>query len=469
MNITPNFYNSPISKNIFRQHSGIEISEENIDTIRFVRSILRTQEGKINNNIINELFDGLLKLNNNLYIEYYGHPSTMIVNNTSIVIASQIFEREYSLNRDKYENVNTYANYFKTKKTHSDKITWLGSPSIVYSYKNRKILKNFLNQHLVINLFFWITSFNSTTCIKDFSQERSVFYCDKYEHLKRYCSDAKKYKIHNTYVDWKHNFTLNESKFITNFETAINRVNEEDNSLRLFNDVINKDKKFYQRYNEVFTLFFPWDVEGIEIGNIPKTELQNFVNEYNVKKIDMINDFQSILSDTNKITAMNKLIKIILSNNGTKIQKHLESENLSYTFFLLTKYILLANCDIVKSIKKNYIIDESDLELINNMIIKIIEILHLPLKFFEYRLNGDEFTFQLVEVELNTRESDFVLFEQEKNNITNITHVYKSDKQLKNKYNVASRSVLANGTFGNITSKKKSKKASKITIKNYKN
>jgi hypothetical protein len=417
--------------NVFRQQSGIEISEENIDKVRFVRCILRNKEGKINTNIINELFDGLFKWGET-YIEYYGHPSTMIIDNTSVVITSQIFEREYSLNQSKYESVNTYEDYFQTKKTHSNKITWLGSPSIIYSYKNRLTLKKFLNENLVINLFFWITSFNSSTCIRDFTRETSgISYCDKYAELKKYCADTLKYRIHKTYFEWINNFTLNESKFITDFESAVERIHLEDEALKVFNNTIINNKKYYQRYNEVFTLFFPWDVEGIEIGTIPKGELTAFVDEYITKRTVMIRDFESILSDDNKITTMNNLTQIILLNDGNEIQKYLNNENLSYTFFLLTKYILLSNCDIVELINTNYKINVDHLSSINQLISVIISILSQPLKFFEYKLNDDDFTFQLVEVELNNdRHSEFVLFEQEKNETTNITHVYKSNKKL---------------------------------------
>jgi hypothetical protein len=289
-----------------------------------------------------------------------------------------------------------------------------------------------LNENLVINLFFWITSFNSSTCIRDFTRETSgISYCDKYAELKKYCADTLKYRIHKTYFEWINNFTLNESKFITDFESAVERIHLEDEALKVFNNTIINNKKYYQRYNEVFTLFFPWDVEGIEIGTIPKGELTAFVDEYITKRTVMIRDFESILSDDNKITTMNNLTQIILLNDGNEIQKYLNNENLSYTFFLLTKYILLSNCDIVELINTNYKINVDHLSSINQLISVIISILSQPLKFFEYKLNDDDFTFQLVEVELNNdRHSEFVLFEQEKNETTNITHVYKSNKKL---------------------------------------
>ena len=103
------------STKIFRLESGIFIDPNIEDKYKFVRSIVISDDGNLNYlDTINEIFYGLKKFDDNT-IEYFGYPSTIVVDNASVVIASQIYEPAYSENKDKYKNIKNYSGYYKRR------------------------------------------------------------------------------------------------------------------------------------------------------------------------------------------------------------------------------------------------------------------------------------------------------------------------------------------------------------------
>ena len=406
----------------------------------FIRSILMTPMGTVNENFISELFNGLLELEEDNIIEYYAHPSTIILNNSNVIIASQIFEREYTNKQQFYNNILFFNQYYTIRNSlltnsSSRNLTWLGSPSLVYSYKNRIILKKYFQENPAINMFFWPTSFNSSKCIRDFNNNNE--YCDKYTELKNFCKKSI-YQQHNTYLDLSqgHTTTRTPYNFITNFQDAIQRIISEEEEIYRYNQ-INKTK-YYQRYNETFTYFFPWDVIGFEIGNINTSTLIPLLDLFIRHRINAIDNLLNIIKYKFLIAKINLMISIILMKDGSLIKLFLEENNFSYTFFLLSKYILLSKCGS----SLNRYLENDEIQNIKHLITDIIHILRTPLILYEYKLLWQTNKFILQEIgrysnenvlsgRLN-RNSQFTLFEQIQDKKTKITHVYKSSLQLMN-------------------------------------
>jgi hypothetical protein len=117
----------------------------------------------------------------------------------------------------------------------------------------------------------------------------------------------------------------------------------------------------------------------------------------------------------------------------------LETHNLSYTYFLLAKYIGLAECDFLAH-NQTYYLTIKDKHRIVSLIDDIIEIMRRDLNIYEYQLQEtNKFkmtitdTYPLNGGVINNRTTPFVLFEQKKENPLEkftLTHVFKADKQL---------------------------------------
>jgi len=118
---------------------------------------------------------------------------------------------------------------------------------MVFNYKNRNRIKQYLNNNTVINLFFWITSFNSSRCIYNFSKEQGS-YCDKYKDLKKYCN-TQEYQAHDTFLSYKERkegsqgTRSGDNKFLTNFSDVIVRIREEDKAIDEYNTTHNDEGK----------------------------------------------------------------------------------------------------------------------------------------------------------------------------------------------------------------------------------
>jgi hypothetical protein len=462
------------SEKLLRQKSGIDVDPESIQDYIIIRSILMDNDNnvKLEQTLI-EIFKGLNSF------EIFGHPSAILLkNNASIVMPSQIYDRNYSMHKNHYQDITTFDNYFKARKVFHEinpdikAITWLGAPSIVFTYKNRNILKEHLNNNPVINLFFWITSFNSSKCIIDYSNEardKKIPYCNKYEEIKKFCKNKDEYQIHKTY----YNNYINtkepiRDKYITDFDTAINAILVEEDAIKKYNEE-NKTNEF-QRYNELFTYFFPWDIDGIERGGISNEKLQQLLVQINVQRLNIILDLEKIKIDSNFIGNINSIIILILKQNYKDVKKFLEINFFSYTYFLLAKYIALAQCDVIEGKQKYLKLKKNDSNRITLLINSIIEIMSLDLNIYEYELDNDTNKFKTTITDtfplinnnktINNRVSPFILFEQIEED--HLTHVFRANQQLSENVN---ENVNTNG--GKKKEHKKKENIKKENIKMY--
>ena len=307
----------------------------------------------------------------------------------------------------------------------------------MYSYNNRNNLKKFFNNNPAIYLFFWPTSFNSTTCITKFgniekgkAENNITPYCNKYEALKQFCKGYS-YQSHNMYSNYtQQSKDYNQSKFVTNFRDAITIISEEQAAIKNYNTENNKN--YFQRYNETFTYFFPWDIDGIEIGNASEHDLLELFQQISEKRQEMVVELNNLTNDSSLIENINSIIELILKQNPKHTKDFIDNNYESnYTIFLISKYILLSKCGLNITVYK---LDENDLNNIKEFISEIIKILNEPLKIFEYTINGnDNFDIKEKGTYKNVilkRESKFTLFEQKLDEKTKITNVSISDKQL---------------------------------------
>jgi hypothetical protein len=119
---------------------------------------------------IGEIFTGFKVITPEHVREWPGMASALVVEGTRTIMASQMYDP--SFNPNDYTGVTTYSEYYsKRKEIGGSRITWLGAPAIVYTYKNRARLSQFLSSSLVLNLMFWITSFSSAKCFDDYGEE----------------------------------------------------------------------------------------------------------------------------------------------------------------------------------------------------------------------------------------------------------------------------------------------------------
>ena len=122
---------------IYRDQKGIYEDVPHDKNYNIIRSMTMDENGKIDDNkFISEIFTGFSSTNK----EYIGYASTLLLPGHKVVMASQIYEKSFVAGN--FEGITTYKDYFRERKKHeTSRITWLGAPSIVFSYKNRKTFK----------------------------------------------------------------------------------------------------------------------------------------------------------------------------------------------------------------------------------------------------------------------------------------------------------------------------------------
>jgi len=437
---------------IYRDQKGIYEDVPHDKNYNIIRSMTMDENGKIDDNkFISEIFTGFSSTNK----EYIGYASTLLLPGHKVVMASQIYEKSFVSGN--FEGITTYKDYFRERQKYEmSRITWLGAPSIVFSYKNRKTLTPFLNGSPIINIMFWITSFTSADCFKEFTSEREstrktisasrdkvTLYCDRYEDIKAKCREYQKF---NTYKSYYENLKIPEKKnkvlqepFFTTIDSAITRIEEEEKYLNDFNK--DNSTTFYQRYNEILSYIYPWDIEGIEIGNLDESELLRIIKLLENGRAKTLTELEDNFKDPKIISKINLIITIMLHNANyvVQIKKEILRNKINSTLFLLTKMLILSECNLItKSEVKDFEIDESEkpkiLDLINN--IKIM--MEKPLDLYEYRKDiphGGGFTLKKTgQYTLDTttidRKSPFVLFEQNQDETTKLGHIVESKIQL---------------------------------------
>ena len=174
----------------------------------------------------------------------------------------------------------------------------------------------------------------------------------------------------------------------------ITDISNEQDSL----DTLRPDTNF-QRYNELFSNFYPWDIDGIEIGGgleMDKTELTKLINLILEKRKYLNEYYEKLLIQTEDLQIPNYLIDLLinnykyLENKLMEFIKHNKNSNDYDTIeeckalYLLSKYIMECNCNSsIKDLKEEDII---------NIIKKIIIVLKNPIKIYEYnKLDSDNY------------------------------------------------------------------------------
>ena len=486
-----------IKPSLFRQYSGINTNALENSNYKLVRALTMTISGEIFiDKFISEIFKGFSITPNQPIREWIALSSTLILDDKNVTIASQVYDRGFDTTT--FKDVNTYKEYFehRAKQPKIERITWLGAPAIVFSYKNRNKLAKFLYGSSVINLMFWITSFSSTDCFNKFNETRekstkflrgtlrdaiqdvehgitrqkspqetpehyaSTLYCDRYETIKNHCNNEV-WQKNNTYKNFYENTgkRVEVGKFLTNFDACIKRVEDEERYLEKYNtDYRENKKKYVQRYNEMYSYIYPWDIEGIEVGAIDKKGLTYIKTILEKQRKQVIIELEDILKNFEEsVEMMNTIIDIIISNPdyateiyNNIIQSEKNDHKMTFTLFLLTKLILLSRCNIAEIFeKKSFRFPNEINENIKGLVSAIIKIMNEPLKIFEYTYNESK-GFEMKTLSSLERKSDFVLFEFTTHPETNILNTYKSDKQLIGTISIPSHKSVFNRILSKI-------------------
>jgi len=248
-----------------------------------------------------------------------------------------------------------------------NKYVWLGAPSILYNPRLR-------NEILGIDLdfIFDITTFSSTACVGANSKENLDYdLCATTKSLKERCF-SDRYRTHNALSGPL------EGGFITNMGDVASKLMEEQ-------EVGFESKLPYQRYNEILTVFFPWEIFGIEVGGHDMAVSLEFQAKVNENRAILLREYDSI-----DLVALNASV-----NDPRTISVYGETTPGEY---LLIKYLKLLKCN------GNYTDELGILE-------KIKHHLSYPVELFEYGRKSQTELFSLFKVNEN-RTTNFEVFTQ---------------------------------------------------------
>jgi len=401
---------APSKRFIERQVSGLHVDPSL--NLKMVRSITSTKGVVEIDTALNEIFTGRISIGGKK-LELFGMPSTVIMDNINVVIASQIYSREHNNLHAEYTGITTYDEYY-AKRTElgarDAKITWLGSPSFVFSYENRKKFKDIFG-NTCISMIFDIASYSSTACIKDAHLEQltGIEYCNKFQKLKELCNNKAKFRTHPTFAHPTKE--LMADKFITSFEGIRDALIEEQSATP------------FQRYNELLSYFFPWDVVGIEVGGMSREKTDDLYNKFMVYKNTFITDLTSFFAKSDEDLAA------IINETNRKILNG-ELNDIDNSIFILVKFIMTCDCMVTEYniIERIYKIKEA--------IFVILDLLKLPITIYEYgRLSTDD-NYSLIPIDYTLnyayRTTEFELFEQDEDETTKFIKIKPAESfQLK--------------------------------------
>jgi hypothetical protein len=333
---------------------------ENID-VNIIRSI-SIRNGKIKiDEAINEIFKSRTLKYENITL-----PSTIIIDNNNVVIASQLYD--VSFKRQNIKDITKFNQYYNSI-TSLNYISWLGAPSLIFNYKNRN---NFIDiiDSTGINLFYHITSFASSKCIME-NIPTNVRLCEKFQELKHKCFNSNKYNAQQTYS------RLINEKYITTLHDAIKTIKREQEATD--NYYSSKGITGLQRYNELFSLFYPWDLIGIEIGGLEYSVSYNLLLIIEKNKRDMFLQLDPKLNGR-KYSLENMLNYI----NNPSIYRVNDLE------YIICKFIIECTCG-------NEI--ELNIDIIERIIIKIRELLDISINLYEYGRKSERQYFKLIKID----------------------------------------------------------------------
>lgn len=426
---------SPRHPTMKKEPSGLDVSAPSGDQYKIIRSVVMSSDGTLNiESYINEIFNGYFRPN----IEFVGFPSTIVVNNSNVIMASQIFDRQFAIEykNGEYSDVHNIPEYFeKRKRLGTTGITWIGAPSITFNYENREKAKQIINS-TANHMMFWLTSFASSACVAS-ANVSQYKYCSRFTKLKDICNDKEKYQIHDTYTD----FSRTRKKFITTFDEAIDVIMKEKESIDIYNansaiesfhgPSSEQPNIMYQRYNELLTYFFPWDIDGIELGLMSEEKIVHLIEKTNEQRNIYVEKYMELLAIAESADNFNYLrthFKELVTEYITDSNMdRLRSIGYSTQEIIFARFLLYCKCNSMTQLQS---VSEQQLK---NILEYIIEKLMEPLKVYEYvidlRTHTGEFIFKGLYDGSNPmilqRTHKFEFFIQEKDSVNKKrTNVY---------------------------------------------
>lgn len=385
-------------------------------------------------------------------VELVGAPATLILpNKANVTIAGQIFMRKYTENKDYYKDIKSLKDYYiRLSQTAEHEledykdITWLGFPSFIYSFNNRKKINHILNNRWseyikgsCISLIASTTSFDTTTIIskignKEKETEQWLTVPEKIRYMR---DESHNFKNQDDKSVWQHRTLTRKPSRVTTNPNQLEQLilNEQKSMNNVKKLVCNSNDKGLLRYNEIWSWFYPWDIYGIEVGLIDPNLCNKLLNELKFK----FNEFH----ENFRLTPINdKLIDISFDSEQ---YKHLPSHILPPCHVIFLKFIreCFPNESIINIFNSNRILFRNYLEDLKDALLEVMNDVSSNFKLYEYGRNNNEEYFNLREIKsvsrneegdiiMNKRTSPYELFEQQKDKQSNITFVYKSDKQL---------------------------------------
>jgi len=388
-------------------------SSDLTNKITFVRSLSSKTNDKVIANIdqiINEIFRGRIDVKGET-IELFGMPSTAITDNANVAMASQIYSRGHD--EDVYKNTHTYSAFYSKRAKNSAAdglISWIGCPSIVFSYKSRIRFKEIIPTTCV-NMLFSLAPFGSTKCVIDqhLKSLKGNKYCTRSNKVRVKCAEPY-YRKHGSY-------SRRASGLVTTLKKTAEILKNEQDELN-----VKHGKNTAQFYNEMLSYFFPWDVVGIEIGGMKSKTPSKLLSELNKHRQVFIK----------KLTQLNKKSDQELSNKVNACKINIKNNNIAdidNALFIFTKFIVLCECGA-----KGVTFTAQDLKRTAGV---ILDIMNEPLKLFEYgrKSQTDQFLFrELPKSKRMQRKHPFELFVRQKDLVSKslpITYLKKSICQLK--------------------------------------
>lgn len=284
----------------------------------------------------------------------------------------------------------------------SNPYLWLGAPSFVYDLNLRKKIMGIDTQ----NNIFDITTFSSTACIRESKNLSMGNLCNTYKYLEKKCNNTN-YRSHEA-------FSKRLKKFIKNPKQITKKIKAEYKARKK----INKSNP-YQRYNEILTYFYPWEIIGIEVGGRKPEISIELYNKLTKNFNNFKTDYKKILNDKKEI---DKLLNEINSSNN--------DSDLKYSKLSLWRYFKEYKCS-----SKNNVTKEKFVLILENIVKQLEKELH----YFEYgKVARSKFYDLFIVDPINGkpyRKTTFDLFSQtaDKKMLTHINRVGGASQSIKRK------------------------------------
>jgi len=348
----------------------------------------------------------------------------LIVPNTNIIIASQIYPGKYASVKHGI-TATTLSEYYEQIQTTAIKkdISWLGFPSMVFSYNNRNTIKEKIRSTFedymstCVSFLFGPFSFHTTEVISDIGKKEieSQSFLTAQDKHRKFRELTKEVDIHGM-VPWEREL-LSKTPIspLTTIEEARDCMINEQSAMDILQTFAchgGEPTKGFIRYNEVWSFFYPWDICGIETGLIPTEMCMDLLSQLNKAK-------DTFLSDLAKITIDESIVDQI--NADGHIDMRLNENPSQFIFIKFVK-----EC-FPKKMNQSLNVERSIEYLIQLQTILIETLTTIEYRLYDYSM--DETGYHSLK-ELTTR-SPFQLFEQHNDTTySKISYCFLSTNQL---------------------------------------